>query len=182
MREDLGIERVLWLGEVCSTTIPTVMSTISPDRRRGSSRHPGTDHALDPNRLVYEDAAALRSVWDRGGTNSSPGRTERDGEIVPASYMNFYIGKRLGVVPIWGRPNAKAALDAISALFRDARLVGFEAHHLLTGGGSFHCISQQMPRERHSRESIRHSRESGNPVGPSRRALPLESGSPLSRG
>jgi agmatine deiminase len=50
------------------------------------------------------------------------------------------------VVPLYGRPNDHAALDAIAALFPGRRTIGFEAGHVLTGGGSFHCISQQMPR------------------------------------
>ena len=47
----------------------------------------------------------------------SPGRVLRDEEIVPASYMNFYIGNAAVVVPLYGAENDAAAVEAIGALF-----------------------------------------------------------------
>ena len=76
----------------------------------------------------------------------SPGLVERDGEMVPASYMNFVIGKAAVVVPIYGAPLDRAAVDVVQAIFPDRKAVGLRADHLLTGGGSFHCISQQVPK------------------------------------
>jgi agmatine deiminase len=142
----LGFDRVLWLGNgllydhtdghvdnLARFVAPNVLAIPEPDDN-------------DPNWLVYVDAA--RRAVDFGVEVvrlPSPGRVLHDEEIVPASYMNFYIGNAAVVVPQYGQANDAAAVAAIGALFPGREAVGVPASHVLTGGGSFHCISQQIP-------------------------------------
>ena len=76
----------------------------------------------------------------------SPGRVEEASELIPASYMNFYVGNAAVVVPIWGAANDEAAVELIGALFPGRRAVGLPARRLVAvGGGAFHCISREVP-------------------------------------
>ncbi|HET7709044.1 MAG TPA: agmatine deiminase family protein [Sphingomicrobium sp.] len=144
---DLGFERVIWLGQGLANDhtdghVDNLARFIAPGRVAIPT--PATD---DPNAAIYKDAAQrLKSARMDIVTLPSPGRIEnKDGDIIPASYMNFYIGNAAVVVPQYGAPNDGAAVDVIQALFPDRRAIGLRADHVLTGGGSFHCISQHVP-------------------------------------
>jgi agmatine deiminase len=147
LARDLGATRVLWLGDGLAHD-HTDGHVDNLARFVGANRLalPVAAGAGDPNAAVYADARARAEQF--GVTVvaiPSPGRVERDGNIVPASYMNFYIGNAAVVVPIYGAPDDGAAVAAIGALFPGRAAIGVRADHLLTGGGSLHCISQQIP-------------------------------------
>jgi agmatine deiminase len=147
LRDDLGFTRVIWLGsgllnDHTDGHVDNLARFVAPGRIAIP-----TATEDDPNEAVYRDAAQrLASAQIDIVTLPSPGRiADEDGDVIPASYMNFYIGNAAVVVPQYGAANDRAAVDAIQALFPERVAIGLRADHILTGGGSFHCISQQVP-------------------------------------
>jgi agmatine deiminase len=147
LQRDLGITRVIWFGSgLLNDHTDGHVDNLARFVAEGRVAIP-TPAEDDPNEAVYVDAA--RRLAGAGldiATLPSPGRIEdAEGDIIPASYMNFYIGNATVVVPQYGAANDEAAVRAVQELFPDRVAIGLRADHILTGGGSFHCISQQVP-------------------------------------
>ncbi|WP_265530033.1 agmatine deiminase family protein [Sphingomicrobium marinum] len=147
LASDLGGRRIVWLGKgLRNDHTDGHVDNLARFVGEGRVAIPMPDGEDDPNELVYADAAERLLDADLDVTAiPSPGKVERGGDIVPASYMNFLIGNAAVVVPLYGAPNDDAAVEAIADLFPDHQVIGLRADHILTGGGSFHCISQQVP-------------------------------------
>jgi len=108
----------------------------------------------DPNALAYELAAAVvRGERDNLGRPltvlpiPSPGLVlDEDERPIPASHMNFLIANGAVVVPTYGNEMAaRLACEALATVFPDREIIPLPSTAILTGGGSFHCISQQEP-------------------------------------
>ena len=147
LRADLGIDRILWLGDgLLNDHTDGHVDNLARFVGENRLAIPVAASEDDPNAAVYADAKARAEAFGVEVVPiPSPGRVERDGEIIPASYINFYIGNAAVIVPLYGAPNDDAAVAAIGALFPSRKAVGLRADHVLTGGGSFHCICQQVP-------------------------------------
>ncbi len=143
----LGLSDMLWLGDGLLNDhtdghVDNLARFVAP----GLLALPEATDADDPNAAIYADARARAKAHGlEVASIPSPGRVLVDGEAIPASYMNFYVGNAAVIVPVYGRPNDQAALDALRPFFPGRDIVGLRSDAILSGGGSFHCCSQQMP-------------------------------------
>jgi len=158
--KDFGTKTVIWvdeglLGDHTDGHIDNIARFVAPGRV--VCQAPAGDD--DPNAAVL-DAIAARLA---GATDAAGRRLEviripgvglyRNGlgEVSPASHMNFIIGNGVVVVPVYGTPTQDAALAALSEVLPDRKVLGVPSRGLLgcgeAGGGSFHCITQQEPRD-----------------------------------
>lgn len=147
LRAALGVHDVLWLGDGLHGDhtdghVDNLARFVGP----GRLLLPVASGADDPNAGVYADAHARAADWDVERVSMpSPGRIELDGVALPASYMNFYIGNRVVAMPAYGTYYDAPAAAVLAACFPGRRIVPLPSLAILSGGGSFHCTSQQVP-------------------------------------
>ena len=148
LKRDLGFERILWLGDGLKGDhtdghVDNLARFVAP----GTIAIPQASTADDPNAEIYEDAAQRAHAYGLQVERvPSPGLIGSSNDAEPASYMNFVIANAVVIVPIYGSAMDDAAVQSISALFPGRETIGLMSDAILTGGGSFHCCSQHVPK------------------------------------
>jgi len=68
-----------------------------------------------------------------------------DGVRLPASYLNFFIGNSVVLVPTFNDPADQIALGILNEYFKDREVIGIYSGDLILGLGALHCLTQQQP-------------------------------------
>jgi len=150
----LGVSQVLWLdagleGDHTDGHIDTITRFVDARTIVTVS----CEDQADPNYAVTQaNTERLRGFRDPAG---DPFRVVElplprtpvyfDGQRLPLTYANFYIVNGAVLVPVYGDPYDERALDILRPLFPGRTVQGLMARHLITGGGAFHCVTQQQP-------------------------------------
>ena len=156
LKATFGASRIVWLqdgliGDHTDGHVDNIARFLGP-QRVVCQRPSGND---DPNGQIY--AAIERELRDAGlnvMTIPSPGRVlDRGGNIAAASHLNFVFVNSRVIMPVYDEIYGPAAQKALQALLPSHEVVALPSRHILSGGGSFHCISQQMPATDFSKEA-----------------------------
>ncbi len=134
----LGADRVLWL-------------------KNGMAGDDTHGHIDDVARFVNADTVVLAEQEDRANFESlreygmrvvmlpMPAPLKFDGQLLPASYANFYIANSTVLVPTFNDVNDRRALSVLADLFPGREVVGVNCTELILGLGALHCMTQQQP-------------------------------------
>lgn len=151
LKSAFGVETVIWLGDGLANDhtdghIDNIARFIGPGRAICQSSS-GRD---DPNAARLED---VHETLIRSGLEvvsiPSPGRVLDDaGEVVPASHTNFLISNDHLFLPIYEETYASKAIQALEAAMPGYNIIALPARNILSGGGAFHCMTQQIPMAR----------------------------------
>ncbi|MFN9828416.1 MAG: agmatine deiminase family protein [Pseudanabaena sp.] len=154
LKAALGVEKILWIEEGLLNDhtdghIDTIARFIAPHKIM--CMEPTSED--DPNYQVLKDIGSqLENMTDAKGRKidvvriPSPNLVlDDEGQIMPASYLNFYISNDSVIIPIYGSPNDDLAVQAIAKHFPSRKVIGLSAKHILLGGGAFHCITCHQP-------------------------------------
>lgn len=153
LRDFLGVHTVLWLGEgivgddtdghiddltrfVAEDTVITVVEEDPADANYALLQ----DNLRRLQTMQLPDGRPLRIL-----TLPLPEPVIYDGQRLPASYANFYIGNTVVLAPTFNCARDARALAALQQCFPRRRVVGIDCTDLVWGLGAFHCLSQQVP-------------------------------------
>lgn len=105
-----------------------------------------------PNfKILDENYQILKKATDQDGKPFKlvklpmPHKKYNDGNKIPASYCNFYIGNTVVLAAVFNDPNDKDALKIIAACFPDRKVIPIDCSDIIHGGGAVHCMTQQVP-------------------------------------
>jgi agmatine deiminase len=133
--EYLGAEKMIWLGEgVYGDETDGHVDDLACFARPGEVlRLPSPG----PMTITAREAAGVDAV-----PGSQP---RRAGDRLAASYVNFYPASERVVFPLLDERFDERAAAILRECFPDREFVGVDAREILLGGGSIHCITQQVP-------------------------------------
>ena len=152
-RRYLGITQILWLGkgiagddthghvdDLCRFVDPYTVVVCQETNASDENYRPLAENRERLEGMRCEDGSKVGIV-----PLPMPAPLFFDGQRLPASYANFYIGNSVVLVPTFNDPNDRVALGILSELFPDRTVVGIHAVDLVWGFGTLHCLTQQQP-------------------------------------
>jgi agmatine/peptidylarginine deiminase len=155
LRVRLGGEQVLWLehgyaeGDDTDAHVDTLARFCSPN----VIAYTASDRPEDPVHAgLSRMEAQLEGFRNREGQPytlvplpiPAPIYSE-EGDRLPATYANFLIINRAVLVPVYGDPKDRVALERLKAVFPDRELVPIDCVPLIRQYGSLHCMTMQFP-------------------------------------
>lgn len=153
LSDSLGVSNFIWLkrgilGDDTDGHIDDLARFVNPTTIVCAYQENTNDADYEALKENYE---ILTQALDQDGKKlrivklPMPKVVSVEGETLPASYTNFYIGNKKVLVPVFGHENDQKGLEILKEMFPTREVVGIRCADLVYGFGTIHCISQQQP-------------------------------------
>ena len=148
LKAAFGVHEVVWLehgllNDHTDGHIDNIARFVAPGRivcQRPSD--PDDPHA---DRLAAAEDALRAAGLDVVTLPAPPPVFDADGAAMPASHMNFLITNGAVLLPAYDEVTAGAAARVLAKVFPGREIIPLPAGQILTGGGSFHCMTSTVP-------------------------------------
>ncbi len=155
LRAQLGVETVVWVdggglaGDDTDGHIDQLARFVNANTLVAATSSDRTD----PNALgLDENVRQLRAVslptGERFNVVTLPTPPPRfiDQQRVPESYCNFVFANGIIIVPTFRSESTDLqAIETLTRLMPERRIIPLDAYDLSWGLGAFHCVTQQQP-------------------------------------
>ncbi|MDR3557152.1 MAG: agmatine deiminase family protein [Syntrophobacteraceae bacterium] len=152
---EFGSHRVLWIehgriaGDDTDSHVDTLVRFCPDNVIIYTACDDPTDEHFGPLREMEDEIRAFRTPEGRPyrllGLPWPEPVYDEEGRRLPATYANFLVVNGAVLVPLYGTGKDRAALDIIGRAFPGRKTTGLDCLPLLTGNGSLHCITMQLP-------------------------------------
>jgi agmatine deiminase len=153
LRNALGVTQILWLGDGIEGDdtdghVDDITRFVSPNTVVTVVEEDEDDPNYEPLELNLQRLRTMR-LYNGSPLRvlklPMPSRIVRDGQRLPASYANFYVGNTVVLLPAYHDTNDAWAASVLKEAFPGRRIVPIDCRELVWGLGAFHCLTQQQP-------------------------------------
>jgi agmatine deiminase len=153
LKRVFGVRKIIWLpGDPLETEtnghIDGLMAFTAPGRALLEVNPDTADPRFE---ILRENRRALELATDARGRRFEilpiveADRSTEIGERYCRSYVNFCIVNGAVIAPAYQRASDDEVAAVLGAAFPDRRIVMLPIGRIATGGGGFHCVTQQQP-------------------------------------
>jgi agmatine deiminase len=155
LRDYYGQTNILWLGDGIEGDdtdghVDDLARFINPTTIAVAAEFNKKDKNA---RILRENIRRCEKLRDQDGRPFDlcvlpmPKRVERDGQRLPATYLNFLFVNGALLVPTFGdRKNDALAIGLLAEALPRHEVIGIDCTELIWGLGAIHCASQQVPK------------------------------------
>ena len=154
--QTLGAQRVLWIENGClagddtDSHVDTLARFCPDDTIVYTACDDPKDEHYAPLEAMAEELRSFRTPEGRPyrllALPWPEASFDEEDQRMPATYANFLVINGSVLVPVYGTQKDRTAIEVIRQAFPERQVTGVYCLPLLTGHGSLHCITMQIPK------------------------------------